>query len=64
MRLRRKRKRLRKLIMGLKIPRDNAEFYIDIGLMMDLNYSDQLAAVNELIKERKAGTQCARQLSP
>ena len=52
----RKRKRLKKLIMALGIPRDNAEIIIDIGLIiMDLPYAVQMAEVKAKIAERTGG---------
>ena len=51
----RKRKRLKKLIMALRIPRDDADFYINIGLIMDLNYAEQIREIKDLISKRQGG---------
>ncbi len=51
----RKRKRLKKLIMALGIPRDNVETIIDLGLIMDLPYTVQMAEVKAKISERTGG---------
>ena len=48
----RKRKRLKKLLMAL-FPRDDAEFYINVGLICDLDYAAQIRAVKDVIKERE-----------
>lgn len=55
----RKRKRLKKLIMALGIPRDNAETIIDLGLIMDLPYAVQMAEVKAKIAERTGGARPA-----
>ena len=51
----RKRKRLKKLIMALRIPRDDVDFYINVGLIMDLSYAEQIQDVKELILKRQGG---------
>lgn len=47
-----KRKRLKKLLMAL-FPRDGAEFYINAGLIMDLDYAQQIRLVKDCIAARK-----------
>lgn len=49
----RKRKRLKKLLMALRIPRDDTDFYIDMGLIMDLSYAEQMMEVKDLIRKRQ-----------
>ena len=39
----RKRKRLRKILMAKPMERDREEYYINIGLIMDLSYADMIA---------------------
>jgi len=51
----RKRRRLKKLIMALRIPRDDADFYNNFGLIMDLSYAEQIQDVKELILKRQGG---------
>ena len=50
----RKRKRLKKLLMA-RFPRDDAEFYINLGLIMDLDYEAQMRDVKAVIKEKLKG---------
>lgn len=50
--MRRKRKRLEKLLMAL-FPRNDVEFYINMGLILDLDYTAQIQAVKEVLKKRK-----------
>ena len=56
----RKRKRLKKLLMAL-FPRDDAEFYINVGLICDLDYAAQIRAVKDGIKKREEHAQAGMQ---
>ena len=53
--MRHKRKRLKKLLMAI-FPRDTADLYIRLGLIMDLNYSQQIHEVKDVIKKHKTRT--------
>ena len=48
----RKRKRLKKLLVAL-FPRDDAEFYINMGLICDLDYAAQIREVKAALKKRE-----------
>lgn len=52
--MRRKRKRLKKLLMAI-FPRDTADFYIRLGLIMDLTYAQQIHEVMSVIKKHAGG---------
>jgi len=49
-----KRKRLKKLIMGLGNQRDVAELIIEVGLIMGLDYQEQVSVARQVLAERKA----------
>lgn len=48
-----KRKRLRKLLMAMGIPRNDVEFYINIGTVMGLTQREQIEQVKGSLMDRK-----------
>ena len=51
----RKRKRLKKLIMALRIPRDDTDFYINWGQVWNLSYAEMILDTKKVIIERQGG---------
>ena len=51
----RKRKRLKKLIMALRIPRDDTDFFINLGQFWNISYAEMIQTTQELILKRQGG---------